>query len=111
MIVTLKENGYSERVVSVTMGSSKIVAHTTVSYFTKLRMYGNKKRIELPRIRSAREVSMMKTKVERSPRSLVKNHFSSIHKVAELGHGLLPKKTTFHLLIIDLAKLMIFCHF
>ena len=62
--MTLKEEGCSECKVSVEMDSSKPVAQTAVSYFTKLVIYWDDERKGHRRKTSAGDKSIMKLTVK-----------------------------------------------
>ena len=57
--MTLKDKWCSECQISVKIGCSKRVAHTALSYFTKLGIYSGEERTGRPRITSATDDSKM----------------------------------------------------
>ena len=68
-IVTLHEEGYSERKIAVKMAYSKTAVHTTINNFELYANYSGKKKSVRPRKTSRRDNHMMKLSVSRSPTS------------------------------------------
>ena len=76
-IVTSQEEGCSEFQIPTKIGSSKPVAHTAVSYITRLVNYWDKERKGSPRKTLTGDESMTKLTVERSSTSSHKKNSSS----------------------------------
>ena len=71
-IVTLHEEGHSERKMAVKMACSKTAVHTTINNFEFYGNYSDKKKSGRPRKTSRRDDHMMKLTVSRSPTSSCK---------------------------------------
>ena len=67
--MTSKEGGHSERNFFLNVSCKETVVYTFVSIFTKLGFYGDKKRTKLARNESAKDDSMIKMTIKRSPTS------------------------------------------
>ena len=72
IIVTLHEEGHSDRKNAVKMACSKTAVHTTINNFELYGNYSDKKKSGRPRKTSRRDDHMMKLTVSRSPTSSCK---------------------------------------
>ena len=68
-IVTLHEEGHSERKIAVKMACSKTAVHTTINNFELYGNYSDKKKSGRPRKTSCGDDHMMKLTASRSPTS------------------------------------------
>ena len=83
-IVTLHEEGHSERKMAVKMSCSKTAVHTTINNFDFYGNYSDKKKSGRPRKTSRRDDHMMKLTISRSPTNSCKKKKNKKKKQANL---------------------------